>query len=209
MANVCSGCGYEVDDKFNFCPICGCEIIPEEKTPIEKYKICPICGEKIKLDTKICPNCKTNFNGILRKIANKYGNNKAVNKVLDINSSIVNKYNLDFQTIGFNKVAIEVDDPAFFEVYDSITEEYLKKLFLLERTKVLVFYTQDIFGTYIFKSPTEKMTRREAKKFYEELLEKTISELNEAKQEKNFDKEKYYKKKYKESRIELFSNYTL
>ena len=53
------------------------------------------------------------------------------------------------------------------------------------------------------------MSFEESVKFYEQLLEKTMSELDEAKQEENFNEEEYYKKKFKECQIELFSNYGL
>ena len=94
-------------------------------------------------------------------------------------------------------------------VYDSIVGDYLKKLFILERSKVCVGGSTDILVNVKFIPPTEKMSFDDAVKFYEELLEKTILELNEAKQKENFDEEEYFKKKYKESRIELFSNYPL
>lgn len=75
MTRVCSSCGFEVDDKFNFCPICGSKIISNESQS-EKYKFCPKCGSKIKENTKICPNCEANFDSRIKKIVNKYSKKK-------------------------------------------------------------------------------------------------------------------------------------
>ena len=208
MGKICSNCGFEiVDDKFNFCPNCGSEII-EEQPPKEKYKFCPVCGKKLKIDTKVCPNCGINFEGRFRKIANKYSNKKSINKILDLGAYTSLKLDGNVISNRLIRKGWEHDDPAFLTVYDSISEEYLKKLFLLERNKIVVGGS-DILGNVKFISPTEKMSYKEGVKFYEQLLENLISELNEAKQDENFDKDDYYKKKYKESRIEMFANYPL
>lgn len=209
MAHICSSCGFEASDKFKFCPMCGSKMTSDDESAQEKYKFCPKCGIKISADTQICPNCGINFNGIFRKIANKYFNNGSIDKIIDWEASTSWKINKDFTSNKLIKKGWEHDDPAFLVVYDSIVGDYLKKLFILERSKVCVGGSTDILVNVKFIPPTEKMSFDDAVKFYEELLEKTILELNEAKQKENFDEEEYFKKKYKESRIELFSNYPL
>ena len=56
----------------------------------------------------------------------------------------------------------------------------------MERSKVCVGSGMDILGNVKFVSPTEKMSFNDGKKFYVELLEKTILELNEAKAKRKF-----------------------
>ena len=189
--------------------MCGSKMTSDDESAQEKYKFCPKCGIKISADTQICPNCGINFNGIFKKIANKYFNNRSIDKIIDWEASTSWKINKDFTSNKLIKKGWEHDDPAFLVVYDSIVGDYLKKLFILERSKVCVGGSTDILVNVKFIPPTEKMSFDDAVKFYEELLEKTILELNEAKQKENFDEEEYFKKKYKESRIELFSNYPL
>ena len=208
MANVCSSCGFEVDEKFKFCPMCGSKITSDDETTQEKYKFCPKCGIKIKEDTQICPNCGINFNGKFRKIANKYYNKKSIDKIMDWRASNAWKVNNKLTKYNQNKKLWWYNDPPFQFVYDSIVGDFLKKIFVLERLKVCVGGS-DILGNLKFIPPTEKMSFDEGVKFYEQLLEKTMSEMNEEKQKENIDEEEYYKKKFKESRIELFSNYPL
>ena len=209
MTRVCSSCGFEVDDKFNFCPICGSKIIYNESQS-EKYKFCPKCGSKIKENTKICPNCEANFDGRIKKIVNKYSKKKSINKFLDLEASVSLKLNKNPNFTKIDKKAWEHKDPGFLLVYESIVGDNLKKLFLLERAKTQVMYGVGPLGYGVdLISPVEKMSFEESVKFYEQLLEKTMCELEEAKQEENFNEEEYYKKKFKESQIELFSNYGL
>ena len=110
----------------------------------------------------VCPYCGANFDRIYRKIAKKYSKNKSVNKVWDfmVNKSL--KHN--FMSNEFNRKYWEHDDPAFLSIYDSIVGEYLKKLFLLERNKIMIIggagplgYGSDVI------SPTRKLS-------YDELL---------------------------------------
>lgn len=208
MAKVCSTCGFELSGNFIFCPNCGSKIETGGEYPKEKYKFCPKCSNKLEADAMVCPYCGANFDRIYRKIAKKYSNNESVNKVLDFMANKSLKHN--FMSNEFNRKYWEHDDPAFLSIYDSIVGEYLKKLFLLERNKILIIggagplgYGPDVI------SPTRKLSYDEAVEFYEILLEKTISELNEAKQKENFDEEEYIKSKYKESTIEVFSNWNL
>lgn len=208
MVKVCSGCGFEVEYKFNFCPICGSNILSDDEPPREKYKFCPICGLKIKKDTKICPNCGINFDGKFRKIANRYSKKNSVNKILNLGASVAWKTELDLKLDKLIKISAKFEDPGYIAVYESIAGQYLKKLFMLERYKILVGGS-DFLGNLKFIPPTQNMSFDESVKFYEALLENLISELNEAKKDENFDEEEYYKKKYKESRIELFANYPL
>ena len=209
MGKICSSCGFEVDDKFNFCPNCGSKIIYNEPQS-EKYKFCPKCGSKIKEDTKICPNCEVNLDGRIKKIVNKYSKKKSINKFLDLEASASLKLSKKSNLTKVEKKAWEHKDPGFLLVYESIVGDYLKKLFLLERAKTQVMYGVGPLGYGVkFISPAEKMSFEESVKFYEQLLEKTTSELNEAKQEENFNEDEYYKKKFKECQIELLSNYCL
>lgn len=120
------------------------------------------------------------------------------------------KLNKKSNLTKIDKKAWEQKDPGFLSVYESIVGDNLKKLFLLERAKTQVMFGVGPLGYGVdFISPAEKMSFEESVKFYEQLLEKTMSELDEAKQEENFNEEEYYKKKFKECQIELFSNYGL
>lgn len=205
MAKVCSTCGFDITDNFIFCPNCGSKIESGGESSKEKYKFCPICAKQLEYDAMLCPYCGTNFDRIYRKIVKKYSKNKSVNKVLDFMGNTYLKHN--FMLDKLNRKNLEHDDPAFLSIYDSIVGESLKKLFLLERYKLMVVGGAGPlgYGPEVF-SPTRKLSYDEAVEFYENLLEKTISELNEAKQKENFDEDEYIKNKYKESTIEVFSN---
>ena len=204
---ICSKCGFEIDDKNKFCPNCGSKV-PQDESSKERYKFCPKCGSKISADTKICPNCGINFKGKFRKIANKYSDNKSINKILDLGASMTFNSNI-LNSNKLIKKEWEDEDPAFLHVYNSIAEDYLKKLFILERETVVVGDSTEFFVAPIKRAPTRDLSFEEGVKFYENLLQKTIEDLNEAKQKENFNKEEYNRKKYKESKIELFSNYSL
>lgn len=206
MGIICSKCGFEIDEGYKFCPNCGSKVTQEESSK-ERYKFCPKCASKISADAKICPICGINFDGKFRQIANKYSDNKSINKILDLGASMTMNSNI-FNSNTLIKIGWEDEDPAFLHVYNSIAEDYLKKLFILERETVVVG-DSNIIVAPVKRSPTSDLSFEDGVKFYENLLQKTIEDLNEAKQTGNFNKEEYYRKKYKESKIELFSNYPL
>lgn len=41
MVSVCPSCGFEAEDQFKFCPMCGSKITSDEKSRQEKFKFCP------------------------------------------------------------------------------------------------------------------------------------------------------------------------
>ena len=129
MVSVCPSCGFKAEDKFKFCPMCGSKITSDDKSRQEKFKFCPKCGIKMKAGTQICPNCGINFNGKFRKIANKYSDNRSINKIIDWTASASWKINKDLTTNRLIKKGWEHDDPAFLAVYETIVGDYLKKTF--------------------------------------------------------------------------------
>lgn len=98
-------------------------------------------------------------------------------------------------------------EPEFFEVYNTIEDDFTKTIFALERQNLVAgggaWGVAVIALTRVY-TPTKDMSHEDAIKFYEDLLEKVESELFAAKQSGNFDEEEYLKIKMKESVIENF-----
>ncbi len=53
IGKITCKCGYEVQENFAFCPICG--------EPNNKSKKCSVCGKEVKEEYIWCPYCKNNL----------------------------------------------------------------------------------------------------------------------------------------------------
>ena len=225
----CANCGSEVGESI-FCPNCGSKMPkPEpvcEETNTKNY--CPNCGSEVG-DSNFCPDCgskivkseiatTTNNNSSHRekdiydniinideKISGKLGGlfkkNKTLNKVLDKTTS--------FQSFRYklyqNRENLENTEPVFIEVYDSIDDSFIKDLLMLERSAMAT--TSSVVGIAAshFFIPTKNMSHDEAVMFYQDIVNKIVSEVNQEKQKGNFDEETYYNNKVKELSINNMS----
>ena len=99
-------------------------------------------------------------------------------------------------------------DPEFLEVYDSINDLFIQTLFLIERNKIagdggsfentpLLSRSYHLIG----------LSHQEAITFYENILNKVKQDLDNEKQNPNFNEYEYLKKKRKEHVVEKISNY--
>ena len=207
----CPTCSREVGER-KFCPNCG--------TKIEKQKpksFCPNCGNDIG-DSEFCSECGTRINtdsvddteqnGFVDVLMNKSNNlsnslsdrlkkSKSVDNIFEKTTSKafgIQKKNLNN---SFNRTYWEKVDPHFFVVYDAIEDEELQLLLWLERYNL---------GSSVIFTPTMGLSDDEAIKFYEDLLNNLISEINQEKENGTFDFKEFHKRKMKESTVENISS---
>lgn len=212
--SFCSNCGQDVGDSA-FCPSCGTRVGGEKQE-----NICPDCGQPLKDSSKFCPYCgwgepQSNSNstldkviGVEEKYASKLGKMMSHSKTADIfldKAAPIRKTEMD----GASRKLFESTEPVFLEVYDSIDDNYLASIFLLERLKhdnqggglVGVVATKII-------TPTKDMSHEEAIKYYINMVNKIVKEINREKQNGTFDKDEFYKRKVKESTFESMSSFS-
>lgn len=221
----CSKCESEVGDS-KFCPNCGSKIVKPAPQENNTKKFCPNCGNEVG-DSKFCPECGFEINKIATptnnhsssrekdiydniididdkvsgKIGGMFKKSKTLNKVLDKTTS--------FQSFRYkiyqNREYFENTEPVFIEVYDSIEDSFIKDLLMLERSAMAT--TGSVVGiaaSHVF-IPTKDMSHDEAVMFYQDIVNKIVSEVNQEKQKGNFDEEAYYNKKVKEVTIDNMS----
>ena len=209
--SFCPNCGSDVGES-KFCPNCGTKI------EMEKPKsFCPNCGSDVG-DSAFCPNCGTKIsadsdnsieqNDFVDNLINKSDNlsgrlssrlkkSKSVDSIFEKTSSTA--FGIQKKTLNnsANRTYWEKIDPNFFVVYDRIEDEELQILFWIERYNL---------GSGIVVTPTMGLSDDEAIKFYENLLDNLIDEINQEKQNGTFDIEEFHRRKMKESTVENVSS---
>ena len=207
----CPNCGNDAGES-NFCPNCGTKI--EIKKP---KSICPNCGIDAG-ESKFCPNCGTKIStgsantteqndfvdniintsdDISGRISSRLKKNKSVDNIFEKTSSKTFGMQKKMLNNSFNRTYWEKIEPHFFVVYDRIEDEELQILFWLERANL---------GSSFIISPTTGLSEEEGIKFYEDLLNNLIDEINQEKQNGTFDMEEFHRRKMKESTIENVSS---
>lgn len=212
---ICSNCGFDASGS-KFCPNCGNKI--EEEKP---KSFCPNCGADVG-GSKFCPNCgtqifdkksdnpKTNQNeddfvdkiinvsdDFSGRLSNRLKKSKSVNDIFEKTST--KTFDIQKKTLNnsANRAYWENMDPNFFVVYDKIEDEDLQILFWLERANL---------GSSIIVSPTMGLSDEDAVKFYENLLQDLIDEINREKQNGTFDIEEFHRRKMKDTSVENISS---
>ena len=231
---VCSECGNEFEDSFKFCPNCGAKKIENMGKIVcsecgnefeDSFKFCPNCGTSVH---KTEPDKKDNFNNGASKteknidasentgndkkprggrfIANKLQKSKAIDKVFDKMAS-VGANNMTKVDSSANRKLFEKTEPVFLEVFDSVDDEFIKTILLLEREKHNTVDGWGIVGAVAttMNTPTNGMSHDEAVQFYLDIVNNIKNEITKEKQEGIFDEEKFYKKKLKESSLSKLS----
>ena len=226
-SNFCPNCGtkIEIEKTKSFCPNCGSDVgesnfCPNCGTKIEMEKtksFCPNCGSDVG-DSAFCPNCGTKIstdsdksieqNDFVDNLINKSDNisgrlssrlkkSKSVDSIFEKTSGAT--FGIQKKTLNnaANRSYWENIEPQFFVVYDSIEDEELQVLFWLERANL---------GTSLVVSPTMELSNEEAIKFYENLLDNLIDEINQEKENGTFDMEEFHKRKLKETTVENMSS---
>ena len=178
------------------CPNCGSDV--------GESKFCPNCGTKISADTNqgieqndfvdTLVNKSDDFSG---RISSRLKKSKSVDSIFEKTSSTA--FGIQKKTLNnsVNRAYWEKIDPNFFVVYDSIEDEELQLLFWLERSNL---------GSGVVVSPTMGLSKEEAIKFYEDLLNKLIDEIEQEKENGTFDMEEFHRRKIKETTVENISS---
>lgn len=215
LKSICPNCGKDVGES-KFCPECGTKIDDVAK------RTCPGCGKLLKDGAKFCPYCgwsnstveqKTITDKILDvdevfsgKLGGMLLNNKTMDTVLDKTVSIKSNHIGNVSDNVLNRKYYENIEPVFLEVLDSIDDDFLKEIFMIERSKF------DVKGgglagivISVADTPTKNMSHDEAIKFYINILNNIKNEINLEKQKGTFDENSFYKKKVKESTLENIS----
>lgn len=224
MMVICSNCGVEVGDSA-FCPNCGSKveidssesICPTCGNDVGGDAFCSKCGTKIQTNSSISIYSKTNDNptdendwvddliSLDDKISGKMGKlfskSKSMDFILDKTASIGYKNISKSSNNGADRKYYEKIEPVFLEVYDSIDNEYVKAIFMYERS--IMASSGSIVGAIASQvyTPTKDMNHDEALMFYRNMVNKIVSEINEEIQNGTFDEEEFYKKKVKENTI--------
>jgi uncharacterized Zn finger protein (UPF0148 family) len=211
----CPNCGFDAGES-KFCPNCGTKM---EKESLKSF--CPNCGFEVG-GSKFCPNCGTQIGGkqsnnsktsqnendfvdnlfnksdnLSGRLSNRLKKSKSVDAIFEKTSSKafdIQKKNINNSV---NRAYWENMDPNFFVVYDRIEDEELQLLFWLERFNL---------GSSVIFSPTMGLSKEEAIKFYEDLLQDLTDEINQEKQNGTFDIEEFHRRKMKDSTVENISS---
>ena len=196
----CSTCGYEAEESY-FCPNCGSKITKVENNEnIDNDINVDAEDNESKADDNSKNDKKSSGGGF---IANKLKKSSSVDKFFDKVSS-VSRNNIDNSA---NRKLFEKTEPAFLEVFDSVEDDFIKSILILEREKLNTVDGWGIIGAVAttMNTPTRGMEYEEAVQFYFDILDNIKSEIAKEKQEGIFDEEKFYKKKLKESSLSKIS----
>ncbi|MCR5027334.1 MAG: zinc ribbon domain-containing protein [Methanobrevibacter sp.] len=222
---ICKNCGVDIGDS-KFCPNCGTEVVVEEVS-----SICPSCGFDAG-DSKFCPECGTKISSgennnippikdsqiskedslldsvidVDEKISGKFGRalhkSKGMDLVFGKSASIRRNRGMEDKNAKF----YAKNEPEFLEVYNSINDDFVKSILVLEREKIGSI-GGSAFGAVMnsIYVPTKDMNPNEARQFYRDIVTKIINEINIEKQKGTFDEDKFYKQKVKEVQIDNIS----
>lgn len=184
----CPYCGVINEGGSKFCEKCGFNLVEENITsPYEEYA--PTYGRFTK------------------KLERKLENSKLLDKLIDKTTPDVSKFSEnDSKWDSISRKYLKRVDPEFLEVYDSIDNPFIQILFSIERNKIAgggTFYNTP----FIFRSEhLRDLSHQEAITFYENILNKVKQDLDNEKQNPNFNEREYLKKKRKEYAVENTSN---
>ena len=204
----CPDCGNDVGDS-NFCPNCGTGIGASKVK-----KTCPSCGKPLNENAEFCPHCgwpgskdADNIDKIIdidNKISDKFfgglGKSKTIDKLFDGSATLTKKYFTADNSL--NKSYWENIEPIFLEALDTIDDEYVKMILLIERRSLTS--TAGVAGMIIGSvyTPTKDMTHDEAILFYQEWADNIKADINKEKQKGTFNEDRYYKERLKSSTLE-------
>ena len=205
---ICPNCGSDVGDS-KFCPNCG------TKMGEKQDRFCPSCGKSLDSDVIFCPYCgwsetednSDNLDKLIdldNKLSGKFygalGKSKTFDKIFDKTATLGKKYITTENSL--NRSYWENIEPIFLEALDTIDDEYVKTILLIERRGLSS--TAGVSGLIVSSvyTPTKDMTHDEAIAFYQEWAENIAEDINKEKQNGTFDEDEYYKKRFKSTNIE-------
>ena len=201
--SFCPNCGNDVGDSA-FCPNCGTSVHKTESNKKDNFNKDNSNTEKNINTSEKNRNDNKPFGGGF--IANKLKKSKAVDKVFDKMAS-VGANNISKVDSSANRKLFEKTEPAFLEVFDSVDDDFIKTILILEREKRNTVDGWGIVGAVAttMNTPTSGMSHDEAVQFYQDIVNNIKNEISKEKQEGIFDEEKFYKKKLKESSLSKIS----
>lgn len=187
---ICPNCGEVNKEGSKFCRECGYKLINEDKkdnNPYEEYN--PAYGK------------------VTRIIERKLDKSKLVDKFIDITTpNTLNFQEKHEKWDRYNEKYLKSIEPECLEVYNTIEDDFLKSLFLLERAKHVGGGTVGLAVATVVSPPSAYLSHEESIEFYKTMLRKVTDELEIEKQKPNFNKRDYFKKKNKEFLVENVSN---
>ena len=135
------------------------------------------------------------------KVVKSYLETIGANKILDKTVS--------FQSFRYklyqNREYLENIEPVFIEVYDSIDDPFIKDILMLERIAMATTSSAvGIVASQIY-TPTKDMPHDKAVMFYQNMVNRIVSEINQEKQNGTFDEETFYKNKTKQATLDNIS----
>lgn len=206
LNSVCPNCGEDVGDGA-FCTNCGTKV---DNNSLES--VCLSCGKTIEVSSNFCPYCgwsETGENDDLTdvKIENTNNNfsngseNKIGDKLWGKLGSAGYKLHKKNVNSSSNRKLFEKTEPVFLEVFDSIEDDFVKAILLLEREKRNSLDGWGIIGALatLKNTPTNGMSHDEAIKFYLDILSNIENEIRYEKNRGTFNEEEFYQRKAKEA----------
>lgn len=139
------------------------------------------------------------------KFSNILGKSKSVDFVLDKTASLSYKYASDGELDFVNRAYFEKIEPIFVEFLDSIEDNFIKDILIYKRTMMASSgHVVGLVAAQVY-TPTRGMDREEAIKFYQDLFDEIVTEINLEKQKGTFNEEEFYKKAIKDSTLNNMS----
>ena len=227
-SKFCPNCGSKIlkpeidpqeNNTMNFCPNCGNEV--------GGSKFCPNCGLKILKHEAEIPTSEIDVN-TNNQYTSDADEKDTFDKIIDIDDKISGKMNglfaksktankildktVSFQSFRYklyqNREYLENIEPVFIEVYDSIDDPFIKDILMLERIAMATTSSAvGIVASQIY-TPTKDMPHDKAVMFYQNMVNRIVSEINQEKQNGTFDEETFYKNKTKQATLDNISVYS-
>ena len=222
--HICPSCDAEVGDS-KFCPNCGTKVMDENPktfcpncgSDVGNSAFCSNCGTKIQIGSNSSQHSKSgdeqagendfvdNLIGFDDKISGKMGKllgkSKSMDLIFDKTASIGYKRISKSVINDADRKYYEKIEPVFLEVYDSVDDDYVKAILMYERS--IMASSGSVVGAVAAQvyAPTKDMNHDDAVMFYQNMVNKIVSEINEEIRKGTFDEEEFYKKKVKENTI--------
>lgn len=224
-SKFCPNCGSKIlkpeidpqeNNTMNFYPNCGNEV--------GGSKFCPNCGLKILKHEAEIPTSEIDVN-TNNQYTSDADEKDTFDKIIDIDDKISGKMNglfaksktankildktVSFQSFRYklyqNREYLENIEPVFIEVYDSIDDPFIKDILMLERIAMATTSSAvGIVASQIY-TPTKDMPHDKAVMFYQNMVNRIVSEINQEKQNGTFDEETFYKNKTKQATLDNIS----
>ena len=198
--NFCPNCGNEVGGS-KFCPNCGSKILKSEvETPAPEINVNTNNQHTSNVDEKDTFDKIIDIDDeISGKMGGLFAKSKVMDTVLDKTASFKYNHMSKSANNGMDRKYYEKIEPVFLEVYDSIDDVFVKDILMFERSMMMSSGGLVGIAASQMYTPTKDMPHDEAVMFYQNMINKIVSEINQEKQNGTFDEETFYKNKIKQA----------